>query len=90
MAVRVLSVQILLESAVFVLLWYFVLWLVIRWQTQRKVERGVRRGPIAGDGSQTPHDVTIEWLDDLLQPIRRRIERIEQLIERVRCLRPGR
>ena len=90
MAVRVLSVQILLESAVFILLWYFVLWLVIRWQTQRKVERRLRRGPIASDALQTPHDVTIDWLDDLLQPIRRRIERIELLLERVYRLRPAR
>src|SRR5690606_15911850 len=35
MLIRVLSVQVLLESAIFILLWFVVLWVVLRWQTQR-------------------------------------------------------
>ncbi len=85
MLVRVLSVQILLESAVFVILWFFVLWLVLRWQTQRKVERLLNR-PRTADVMGTPHQATIEWLDGLLQPIQRRIERIESVLHRVKQL----
>lgn len=82
LAVRVLSVQVLLEAAVFALLWYFMLWLVLRWRTQRRVERWLG----CGDGSQDPGDpraATVEWLDDLLVPIQQRISRIEALLQQV-------
>lgn len=37
--VRIVSVGYLIQSVVFLLIWYFIWWLILRWHTQRRVDR---------------------------------------------------
>ncbi|HLL91086.1 MAG TPA: hypothetical protein VK324_17435, partial [Tepidisphaeraceae bacterium] len=65
--VRVLSAQALLESAAFLAIWFVVLWLALRWGTQRRVARLLAR---RGGGDADLAAVTVRWADDLLAPVK--------------------
>jgi hypothetical protein len=83
--VQLLSAAYLLKSAGFLAIWFLFLWLVLRWDTHRKVARLLMRWRTLGDG----HDATmntsaaaLRWVDELLDPIRTAREREESLVKR--------
>lgn len=85
--VSIVSVGYLIQSVVFLLIWYFIWWLILRWHTQRRVDRlldeqsrdeqgaGLRRGAYSR--------VVDEWLGDLLAPLGQRLERLQELQNRI-------
>jgi len=85
LAVQLLSSAYLLKSAGFLAIWFLFLWLVLRWDTQRKVTRLLTRWRSLSDA----HDATmntsaaaLRWVDELLDPIRTAREREESLVKR--------
>jgi hypothetical protein len=84
-----LSTTSLLSSAVFLILWYLLLWSMLRWDTRRRVDRLLSRWKTAEqpDSSLNLTMRTLEWIDELLEPVRQQRETAEQLAQRVEALR---
>jgi len=83
--VQVLGVDYLLKSAVFLFFWFLVLWLALRWNTQRTVARLVKKWA-ATDLAEPAVNLTtqsMQWMDDLLTPIREAEQRVLSLAQRV-------
>jgi hypothetical protein len=89
LAVQLFGVTYLLKNVTFLLLWFGILWLLIRWDTQRKVNRLLARWRTAdaADPSLNLASAALEWLDQMLDPIRRARERAEGLVKRTDELR---
>jgi len=87
--VSVLSTTSLLSSAVFLILWYLLLWSLLRWDTRRRVDRMLSRWKTADhpDSSLNLTTCMLEWMDDLLEPIRGQREVAERLAQRVEKVR---
>lgn len=85
MFVQVLGVDYLLKSTVFLFIWFVVLWLVLRWRTQRQVDRLVQRWAATdvADPSVNLSRQSMQWMEDLLAPIRSSEERLLSLAQRV-------
>ena len=85
MFIQVLGVDYLLKSAVFLFIWFVVLWLILRWKTQRQVNRLVERWAATdmADPSVNLSRQAIQWMEDLLAPIRSSEERLFSLAQRV-------
>jgi hypothetical protein len=86
--VGVLSVEHLLSCVTFLLLWLFILWVMLRWGTQRRVTRIIERWKRADsdDDLSLPQQV-IQWTDEMLDPIHRRRDRVEQILNQAEQLR---
>ena len=89
LVVDVLGVDYLLRSAGFMILYYVILWLALRWNTQRKVTQLLERwrdpqslDPAASDPSVNLAIQTRQWLDGLLEPIRAARTRMQSLADR--------
>jgi GTPase Era involved in 16S rRNA processing len=81
--VDLLSVSHLLQCATFLLLWFFVLWAYLRFSTQRKVNGVLDRWKSAGaEDESSLAGQTLEWTENLLEPIRRTRGRFESLAQR--------
>lgn len=88
MAVRLFSVNELLSNLTFLGMYFFVLWVILRWDTQRRVARFARNWKSdASDLSLTAQ--TLRWLDDLLHPICSARQRADALAKRVSAARDG-
>jgi hypothetical protein len=87
--VGTLSGAALLQSVSFLALWFLVIWLALRWNTQRRVARLLSRWKAANypDRSLNLTAETLEWMGGLVQPITRSLERMESLTERFTQLR---
>jgi hypothetical protein len=87
--VKIFSAAYLLESAVFLLIWYLVIWGLLRWSTRRRVDRLLGRWKSADDREDSLNLTTraLGWIGELLEPIQRRRERMEELAKRVGELR---
>jgi hypothetical protein len=80
--VQVLGGAYLLKNATFLLVYFVVLWAVIRWDTQRRVTRLMARWR-AGDAPDpilNPTAQAAEWMDGLLAEVRAARERMRRLI----------
>ena len=85
LAVTIFSVQMLLQNLTFLMMYFFVLWVVLRWDTQRR---------ILGLGSRWKSDTSpdglagraTQWMDDLLAPIRSTGEEAADLARRASAL----
>ncbi len=79
--VRILGVTYLLKNASFLLLYFAALWLLVRWNTQRRVQKLMLRWrrDESRDPSMSLSRQVMEWIDDLLSPIRIHRERIESV-----------
>jgi hypothetical protein len=86
--VSVLSTTSLLSSAVFLILWYLLLWSLLRWDTRRRVDRLLSRWKTADqpDSSLNLTTCMLEWIDDLLEPIRAQRATAQALAQRVETL----
>jgi hypothetical protein len=82
--VDVLGVDYLLRSAIFLLIYYTVLWLALRWNTQRRVKRLLRR--MAGRGGRDEEidlsAASARWMERLLAPILETQDRAKALADR--------
>lgn len=86
--VQHLGVTFLLKSLTFLLIYYTILWLVLRWQSEAKVLRALDRARNTDALSPTtPSGQIIEWADALLDPLRERQERMKSLVSRIESLR---
>ena len=82
--VQMFSVGFLIRSLVFLVVYFIVLWVLLRWRTQSQVEKHLRRGNRAGgDLRSRLSDATLDWAADLLAPIRRFREQLEALLEQL-------
>ena len=82
LAVHVISVNDLLQSLTFLLMYFLVLWAVLRWDTQRRVGRWTARWRADATSDLSLTGQTVAWLDDLLRPIRAAKDRAEGLAAR--------
>jgi hypothetical protein len=88
LVVRMLSVTHLLQCAAFLLIWFLVLWAYLRFSTQRRVARqidGWKSADAADERSLAGQ--TMQWIDEMLDPIRQRRRRVESLAARTEELR---
>jgi GTPase Era involved in 16S rRNA processing len=88
LAIQLLSAMYLLQSIGFLLLYFIVLYAILRWHTQRRVNQLLHRWqrpdaePALSLGAQS-----IEWMDDLLAPMRDHRDQLLSLSERIEALR---
>jgi len=81
LVVHIFSVNELLQNTTFLTMYFFLLWVLLRWDTQRRINRfaaGWKRD--SSDLSLTVQ--TVRWLDELLSPVRTAGEQMEALVER--------
>ena len=89
LVVGILSGTAMLQSVSFLSLWFLVIWLALRWNTQRRVARLLSRWKAANypDRSLNLTAETLEWMDGLVQPITRTLERTESVAQRAAQLK---
>jgi hypothetical protein len=89
LAVQLLGAAYLLRSAGFLAIWFLFLWLVLRWDTHRRVARllGRWRGLDSRDATVNPSAAVLAWADELLDPIRSARDREESLVRRAEEIR---
>jgi hypothetical protein len=80
-----LGTDYLLRSAIFLLIYYTVVWLALRWNTQRRVARLLGRWKAADypDPGVNLAAQAMEWMDDLTNPIRAARDRMQTLSQKV-------
>ena len=85
LAVTIFSVQVLLQNLTFLMMYFFVLWVILRWDTQRRILRfGSRwKSDTSPDGLSGR---TTQWMDDLLSPIKSAGEEAGDLARRAKSL----
>ena len=82
--VQVFSATYLLRNAAFLAIWFIVLWLAIKWSTQRKVDRALAGWKRREDPALGLAAIVVQWSADLLRPIRAAREQLAGLIDRAR------
>ena len=89
--VGILSGTALLQSVSFLALWFLVIWLALRWNTQRRVARLLLRWKFADypDRSLNLSAESLEWMAALVEPIRRARERVESVVSRAKQFTAG-
>jgi len=80
--VPVLGADHLLRSAAMLIVWFVALYLWLRRDTQRRVDRMLRRSATVDTDPASLHNVVSEWANDLVEPIRMQRDRIANLVER--------
>lgn len=87
--VSVLGVNYLLKSAGFLILYFVALWLALRWNTQRRVNRLLEqwRPATLADPSLNLAAQTLLWTDGLIAPIAVAHDRLDALARRAEALR---
>jgi hypothetical protein len=91
LAVQLLSAAYLLKSAGFLAIWFLFLWLVLRWDTYRKVTALLTRWRTLDrdrrDARMNTAAAALAWTDQLLDPIRAARTREESLSQRADAAR---
>jgi len=89
MLVAVLGVNYLLKSVTFLAIWFVVLWLALRWNTQRKVARMLSGWREADDLDPDLNLATqaLAWTESLADPIRAAHRKMAALADRTLELR---
>ena len=87
--VSVLGTDYLLKSAGFLAIYFLVLWLALRWNTQRKVARMAARWRLANDPDPQLNLAAqaLQWVDELTDPIRIAHDRMASLAQRAASLK---
>ncbi|MBC8105856.1 MAG: GTPase domain-containing protein [Anaerolineae bacterium] len=82
--VPLLGATYLLHSAAFLVIWFGALWMVLRWDTHRRVNRLIARWTSADlDSDLSLSGQVVSWIDDLLEPLKRRERESTQLADRL-------
>jgi GTPase Era involved in 16S rRNA processing len=86
--VGVLSGESLLRNVTFLIIWFTVIWLALRWGTQRRVARFLARmrSPDERDPSLNLTAQAVQWMEGLLAPLRRSTEQTADLARRAAAL----
>jgi len=89
MIVSVLGTDYLLRSAGFLAIYFLVLWLALRWNTQRRVARMSARWRSANDPNPQLNlaSQAMQWVDELTDAIRHAHDRMASLAERAATLK---
>ncbi len=87
--VPLLGAAYLLHSAAFLLIWFAVLWMLLRWQTLRRVNRLIVKWSRM---SRTDDDLSLQatglnWLEELMQPLQQYQARMQTLAGRLNDVR---
>jgi hypothetical protein len=87
--VTILSTQWLLANAGLLVLWYLMIWALLRWNAQGKVNRMLARWKTAeqADPSLNLSTQTMAWIESLLEPIHTARNAVEKLALRAEQLR---
>jgi hypothetical protein len=87
--VQLLGTTFLLKNLTFLLLWFAVLWAIVRARTHRSVARLIARWQSDPklDPSLSFSAQVMEWIDDLLEPMQRQQEQIDAVVSRIEKLR---
>ncbi|HET6247338.1 MAG TPA: GTPase domain-containing protein [Tepidisphaeraceae bacterium] len=90
MIVLVFGVDYLWKSAGFLIVYYAILWLALRWNTQRKVSRLISRWRAMDfpDPTLNLATQTVQWMDNLIAPISAAHDRMRVLADRAIAVRP--
>jgi hypothetical protein len=82
--VPLLGATYLLHSAAFLVIWFVALWMFLRWDTHRRVNRLIARWTNASlDSDLSLSGQVVNWIDDLLEPIKRRERESTELADRL-------
>jgi hypothetical protein len=88
--VPLLGASYLLHSAAFLVIWFVALWMLLRWDTQRRVNRLIKRWATADIESELSlAGACVHWMDELLEPLRlheRRTSEVARRAEQVKAL----
>jgi len=84
LAVRLFGVTYLLKTVAFLAIYYTLLWLILRWETQRRIDKFLWRWQHSrhADPTLTLAGQGVEWLNELLMPIRSATERLQSVVQR--------
>jgi hypothetical protein len=84
LTVQLLGVTYLLKSVAFLVIYYVILWMILRWDTQRRIDRFLWRWKEGRkiDPTLSLAGQAVEWLNELLSPIRGATERFENVVRR--------
>ena len=87
--VEVLGVNYLLSSCGFLIVYFVALWLALRWNTQRRVMRLLNSWQTSAfsDPSLSLPAQTLQWIEQLLTPLREARGRMESLASRAEAMR---
>ena len=88
LAVQIFGVTYLLKSVAFLAIYYTLLWLILRWDTQRSIDRFLWRWQESRniDPTLSLTGQAVAWLNELLTPVRTATERLEKVVQRSREL----
>jgi hypothetical protein len=89
LAVQLLGVSYLLKNVAFLGIYFLLLWMILKWDTQRRVDQQLTRWR-AGDNldpSLSPAGQIVQWSNDLLAPIRMARTRMADVLRRTSELR---
>jgi hypothetical protein len=86
--VGVLSGESLLRNVTFLIIWFTVIWLALRWNTQRRVARfqARMRSPDERDASLNLTAQAVQWMGELVGPLRRASDQTADLARRAAAL----
>jgi hypothetical protein len=84
--VDVLSVSSLLQCVTFLIIWFAVLWILLRAGTHRRINRLIEQWKNSDDDSSLSGQ-TLQWIDELLEPIHQRRQRVEEIVARAQLLK---
>jgi hypothetical protein len=88
LAVQLLSAAYLLKSVSFLIIYFAVLWAILRWDTRRCVIRLLKAwGSVDGEATLSLSAQSMLWVDDLLVPVRRNAETLSELGAKLNALR---
>ncbi|MGE5608971.1 MAG: GTPase [Bacillota bacterium] len=84
LAVQVLGVSYLLKNVGFLVIYFVVLWLILKWDTQRRVDRWLGRWKSGAslDPTLSLAGQVVEWNNELLEPIRSARAKMAELVQR--------
>ncbi|CAN5343595.1 hypothetical protein BH09PLA1_BH09PLA1_07520 [soil metagenome] len=82
--VPLLGATYLLHSAAFLVIWFIALWMFLRWDTHRRVNRLIARWSSADlESDLSLGGQVVSWMDDLLEPLKRRERESAELADRL-------
>ncbi|HVT87383.1 MAG TPA: GTPase domain-containing protein [Tepidisphaeraceae bacterium] len=85
--VNLLGVAHLLACSTFLIIWFVGLWMVLRFGAYRRVNRIIEQWKQDGsDNERSLSGQSMQWIEQLLEPIDQQKKRIDQLIESVEKL----
>jgi GTPase Era involved in 16S rRNA processing len=91
--VPLLGASYLLHSAAFLVIWFIALWMFLRWDTQRRLNRLMKRWASADiESDLSLAGACVRWMDELLEPLRlhqRRTSEVAQRLEAARAAVPS-